>query len=422
MTRAALTGALRAAVDDWAHAPAPLPITGGVQAYAWGQRNGGAVIPRLLGIAPAADRPYAELWLGAHPLLPATVNLGGAAVSLADVIAAAPAVALGAGSTARFGPELPFLMKVLAAERPLSIQAHPTQAQAQAGFDREDAAGVPRDAPHRIYRDRNHKPELILALDDFHALLGFRPPHEIAALVGATPELGPVLGGGPGGDTRAWLKALFARCFDPADVAVASALGALMARLETEDRARPFARDRVEHWILRAARSLGNAADRGLLAFFLLNLVRLIEGQALFLGAGEPHAYLEGVGVEVMANSDNVLRGGLTPKHVDVAALLDTLTFDAGPPRILTAAADGAYPTPAAEFITARLALRAGESREIGGARGADVVLMWEGQGFVAGVPARAGAAFFVPAALGAYRMTAESGPLLAFRSSVPQF
>jgi mannose-6-phosphate isomerase len=404
-------------------APAPLLLTGGVQNYAWGQRNAAAIIPRLLGVAPEPDRPYAELWLGAHPVLPATATVGGVTLNLIDLIGAAPAFLLGVSAVRAFGPQLPFLMKLLAAAHPLSIQAHPNRAQAEAGFAHEEAAGIPLHAAHRMYRDRNHKPELIVALDEFVVLKGFRPVEDIQAEFARTPELAPLLRApapstSDGTEARhAWLRALFAHLLSPAAAEVDAALAAWLRRLETETRARPFTDAQPAHWVLRAA-AVAATPDRGLLAFCLLNLVHLRPGQALFLGPGELHAYLEGTGIEVMANSDNVLRGGLTPKPVDVAALIATLTFDAGPPQILNAAADGHYATPAREFVTARLALPAGDTITVADARGADVVLLLEGHGQLADTPARAGQSFLLPAGLGSYRLTAGDAGLLAFRTT----
>jgi mannose-6-phosphate isomerase len=426
----ALSPATRAAIEGWTRAPAPLLLTGGVQNYAWGQRNAAAIIPRLLGVAAESDRPYAELWLGAHPVLPATVTVNGVVVNLIDLIAAAPAFVLGQTCLETFGPQLPFLMKVLAAAHPLSIQAHPNRAQAEAGFAREEATGIPLQAAHRMYRDRNHKPELIVALDEFVALKGFRPVEDIQATFARAPELAPLLRApapptSDGVDARsAWLRALFTHLLSPAAVEVDVALAAWLRRLEVEDRAQSLSDGQPAYWVRRAAQTLGAATaataapDRGLLAFCLLNLVHLRPGQALFLGPGDLHAYLEGSGIEVMANSDNVLRGGLTPKPIDVEALIATLTFDAGTPQILNAAADGHYNTPAKEFVTARLALPSGGVVTLTGARGADIVLLLEGHGQLADTLARAGQAFLIPAGLGSYRLTAGDTGLLAFRTT----
>ncbi|HXI58051.1 MAG TPA: mannose-6-phosphate isomerase, class I [Polyangia bacterium] len=449
MSPAAASGGAAAAIESWKRAPAPLPLSGGVQPYVWGQRDKQAIIPRLLGIAPVPDQPYAELWLGAHPQLPSTVSIAGASINMIELIAAAPEAVLGAPAVRRFGPQLPFLMKVLAAAQPLSIQAHPDQGQAEAGFAREEAAGIPREAPQRNYRDPRHKPELIVALGDLFALKGFRPVEEIAADFSRTPELAPLLRLPPPADEtdrdrrnaarRAWVKELFTRSLshttettettDP----IGAALEALVRRLETEDRVQPFGREQIEYWLLRAAHALagaptGRGPDRGLLSFYLLNFIHLRAGQALYLGPGELHAYLEGAGVEVMANSDNVLRGGLTPKHVDVPALLATLTFDVGTPTILQARPDGVYTTPTSEFVTARLTLSGGAAVDVDGVRGADLLLVTRGEvtlvpappSPVATVKAPTGRALLMPAAMGAYQIRAERAPATVFRVSIP--
>jgi len=415
------------AVEAWKRDPTPLRLACGVQHYAWGQRGATAFIPRLLGVAPEPGQPYAELWIGAHPVLPAEVALDGVDLRLDDLVAAAPEAVLGSRAAAAFGGELPFLMKVLAAERPLSIQAHPNRAQAEEGFAREEAAGIPLDAPHRSYRDRHHKPELIVALTPFYALEGFRPPDAIAAALARTPELAFLTASLPApGDPRAWLRRLFETCMSPAATEVGRALERLTARLEAEARARPFPREAVEHWFLRAAHELSDPAapDRDLLAFYLLDFVVLAPGQALFLDAGELHAYLEGVGVEVMASSDNVLRGGLTPKHVDVPALLRTLTFRPGPARVLAPRADGTYETPAPEFETAARNLDAGGRARIPAPHGAAVALVVEGEAaVVAGarrLPLRQGEAVLLPAALPAYEIVSERDATRVFLTRVP--
>ena len=266
-----------------------VPISNTPRDYAWGSTT---AIPELFGVAPDG-RPQAELWLGTHPGSPALTADG---APLAEV----------AGT-------LPFLLKVLAAASPLSLQAHPTPEQAAAGYDREDAAGVPLDAPERNYKDRGHKPELIVALSErFRALCGFRP----------TSQTRLTLEGVPGAES-------------------------LRERLDSDD----ALRDVVEWLISRGAgvdelvaavsahsgdglewetvRLLAETypGDPGIVISLLLHTVELRAGEALYLPAGNIHAYLEGLGIELMAASDNVLRGGQTPKHIDVPELLSVLDF-----------------------------------------------------------------------------------------------
>ena len=325
-------------------------LEGAIRKYDWGSTSS---IPSLLGCAEDG-KPWAELWLGAHPSAPSVV--GESRTPLDELIAADPAAQLGTAVTDRFG-SLPFLFKVLAAAAPLSLQAHPSVPQAEAGYAREDAAGIPIDAPNRSFRDRFHKPELICALTDFHALCGFRDPvatldvlatidtaaldpiRDRLAVFSDVDGLGPLLEyllTLPATDATALVAPVVAACGVPgsdrhADVrAMAAALG--------------------ERY----------PGDAGVVTALLLNLVHLKPGEALFLGAGNLHAYLGGTGVEIMANSDNVLRGGLTTKHIDIPTLLEVV--DARPiepvvqrPALVRGIAS--YDTPVPEFLLDRLDL-----------------------------------------------------------------
>ena len=274
--------------DLLADLPDIFEIGGVLRRYDWGSTR---MLQELLGAEPDG-RPAAELWFGGHPGDPSPA-LG---TTLDRLLASEP---------------LPFLTKILAAERALSIQVHPTRAQAEAGFDREEAAGIPREARERNYVDRNHKPELLCALTPFEALCGFRPVDRTLALLDevALPELGFVADAlrGPDG-----LRAAFTAVLHHADPA---ALAHALASAEHPDL-----------WpVRRAAEHF--PGDVGVVLAVLLNPVRLEPGQAIYLGAGNVHAYLRGMGVEVMASSDNVLRCGLTSKHIDVAELLAITDF-----------------------------------------------------------------------------------------------
>lgn len=369
-----------------------------VRSYAWGSTT---VIPGLLGREPSGE-PQAELWIGAHPGAPSVVVGDGR--GLDEVIAADPESILGAGVVERFGPSLPFLLKVLAVGAPLSIQVHPTIAQAETGFAAEDAAGVPLGAPQRNYRDRNHKPEMVVALTDFEALLGFRAPDETAALLTrfGVPELTAAADTVRAHDglatlTRDWLTmpahdagALVRRVVEAAP-RVGGSLGALVGRL-------------------------GPAfpGDRGILLALLLRHVRLRPGQAAFVPAGVPHMYLGGVAVEPQASSDNTLRAGLTPKHVDVAEVLRLLRYEPDGALMIGPVGDASrlhYPVPAmAEFALSRLDLSGAPAHVDGGPR---IVLVTEGRVEVgtAGDPGRAvpverGHAAFVAASEGVATVT----------------
>jgi len=283
-----------------------------VQHYAWGSRR---AIPELCQIAPDG-RPQAEMWMGAHPVAPSAIRRDGRRLRLDDLISSAPAETVGPHVCEQFGDRLPFLLKVLAAAEPLSLQAHPSLAQAREGFAREEQAGIPRDAPNRSFRDEQHKPELICALTPFEALSGFRPVSETLTLLRSldTPALaGAVDALAQKGEAalrdllREWLA-------HPDPAQVAAVVAACSAAAEG-----PYQASRL--WAVRLAEMYGD--DPGVLISLLLNHVELAPGQAMFLDAGNLHAYLDGVGVEIMASSDNVLRGGLTEKHVDVDALAD---------------------------------------------------------------------------------------------------
>ncbi|HYQ65511.1 mannose-6-phosphate isomerase, class I [Actinophytocola sp.] len=321
-----------------------------VRHYAWGSRT---AIAGLLGKPVPAPHPEAELWLGAHPGDPSRV----AGESLVDVLAADPDGQLGVPVVSRWQGRLPFLLKVLAAEEPLSLQAHPSASQAAEGYAREEARGIPRDASNRNYPDPTPKPELLCALTEFHALAGFREPHKTVELLQAvaTPGLAPyvhLLGAEP---NHAGLRALFTTWITlpqpKIDALVPELLDECVVHVKEHG---PFELE------CRTILELGESypGDAGVLAATLLNRLVLAPGEAIFLPAGNLHAYLRGEGVEVLANSDNVLRCGFTPKHVDVPELLRVLDFSYGDMAVTTGTPEGAryvYRTAAPEFELSRL-------------------------------------------------------------------
>ncbi|MBF6327183.1 mannose-6-phosphate isomerase, class I [Nocardia transvalensis] len=345
-----------------------LELVGALRSYAWGSRT---ALAQLCGRPVPSAHPEAELWFGAHPADPAQVCLDGRTASLLEVVAADPQHELGPVAPA-FGGRLPFLLKILAAEEPLSLQAHPSLEQARAGYERENHARVPLDSPLRNYRDENHKPELVVALERFEALAGFRDPHRTVALLNAlaVPELvayAELLAAQPDSDG---LRTLFTTWITLPQAMLATLLpkvldGCVRYLKNSDDDSQAGKEFAAE---ARTTLELAEAypGDAGVLASLLLNRVTLEPGQGLFLAAGNLHAYLRGVGVEIMANSDNVLRGGLTPKHVDVPELLRVLDFEPLDLPIVTPEplGDGAfvYHTPAPEFELRRFDL--GESAE----------------------------------------------------------
>ncbi|MBD8043132.1 mannose-6-phosphate isomerase, class I [Arthrobacter sp. Sa2BUA2] len=348
-------------------------LAGNLRPYAWGSMT---AMAELFGRDPSGE-PEAELWFGAHPGAPSRiVDPQGSAETLDELIAADPEAALGRRTVAEHGPALPFLAKLLAAGSPLSLQVHPTREQAKAGFAAEDAAGVDRSASDRNYKDANHKPEMIFALTPFEALCGFRTPAEAAGLFRALARLIEASG-------------------RPSPTLLAETVSDLdSGRPEAEKLEKVFRRlisggEEVRDAVTAAAetvRGLGSEppadldpalaaigeldgyypADPGVLISLLLNRASLRPGEAIYLPAGNIHAYLSGLGVEVMASSDNVLRGGLTPKHVDIPELLKTVDFrPLGIPRLkagFTGLGQEIYQPPFSEFCLQRLELDQAEA------------------------------------------------------------
>ncbi|GHE69705.1 mannose-6-phosphate isomerase, class I [Streptomyces spiralis] len=374
-----------------------------IRPYAWGSTT---AIPHLLGVEPSGE-PQAEMWMGAHPGAPSRTTRG----TLVEVIESDPKRELGAEAVAKFGPHLPFLLKILAAGAPLSLQVHPDLRQAQEGYADEQRRGIPVDAPHRNYKDANHKPELICALTEFDGLCGFRTPAEAADLLAALDV----------DSLKPYVDLLHAH---PEEAALREVLTAIL----TADR------EEMTHTVAEAAAACARLGgdhapyagiahhypgDPGVLAAILLNHVRLQPGEALFLGAGIPHAYLSGLGVEIMANSDNVLRCGLTPKHVDVPELLRVVRFEAGDPGVLRpeAAPDGeeVYETPIDEFRLSRYVLPEGTTAHDLTLRTPQILLCTAGSVHVGEHELTAGQSVFVPAA----EKTEVSGAGTVFRATV---
>ena len=305
-------------------------VTGQVQHYDWGTI---AEIPRLLGVE-SDGCPWAEYWLGAHPKAPSLLaddcDINGAdradgGQPLDRWLAEHPDQ-LGQASREVFGDRLSFLLKILSAEQPLSIQAHPSRTQAQLGFAQENAAGVPIDDPRRLYRDDWPKPEMIVALTEFHALYGFRDPHEsrrmltvFDAVDGFPGLVAPLEDPGSEG-----IAAVLTSCLQPDEQNRRVIAGMIAAAHDLVQGHDPASMQEDAPQLARTAVDLDRAypGDPSILAALLMNRVHLRPGESLFLGAGTMHAYLHGTGIEIMASSDNVLRGGLTSKHIDVPALL----------------------------------------------------------------------------------------------------
>jgi mannose-6-phosphate isomerase len=390
-----------------------------VQPYAWGSTT---AIADLLGTASPAREPQAELWMGTHPKGPSTVVCDDVRMPLHQLIEKYPADILGRDVAMRFDNQLPYLFKVLAAARPLSIQAHPSRRQAQAGFRRENREGKSLDAPDRNYRDDNHKPEIICALTPFWGLNGFRRVSAAAALL--APVCPQVLE-----DELAALDPLQGEGLKPFFTAMMtlSADERRTAAREVRDKATKWTdTSPVYRWMVELARAYPD--DMGILSPALLNLICLAPGQAMYLPAGQLHAYLDGVGIELMANSDNVLRGGLTPKHVDVAELLGVVRFVETTVALLAPAPVGpgesGFDCPAEEFSLCVIQTTDGQPYVSPAKRSVEILLCTTGQGRLEGggqgeapLTVKKGDSFLVPACLAPYTV---SGSVSLYKAAVP--
>ena len=346
----------------------PYKLKNQIQEYPWGSTT---LIPELLGSENPDEKPFAEMWMGVHPRGPSTIDAEGDERSLASIIESRPEELLGDGAARRFSGSLPFLFKLLAAGQPLSIQAHPNREQAEEGYSREEREGIPVDAFHRNYRDRNHKPEVMCALTPFTAMCGFRSPDEVHAnFSGIDSEVVrekilPALEGRSAVDVETDAAAA-SRDGGDADAERLERFFHVLMTLgdeETEELVQALTiwakKERCEEARL-VDRFYGlHGVDRGIAAPLYLNVLTLEEGEALFQPAGVLHAYVEGMGVELMANSDNVLRGGLTNKHVDVRELLSLLSFSPRRPDVIrpqeVLPGVDEYPVPIDEFLLRRV-------------------------------------------------------------------
>src|SRR4051812_22636742 len=384
-------------------------MTNAVRHYPWGSHT---VIPELLGQPSPADQPHAELWMGAHPGEPSVLSDGR---SLDKAIAAEPDALLGPAVRERFGDRLPFLMKVLAADMPLSLQAHPTTAQAEAGFAAEEAAGIPVDDPTRTFKDPYHKPEILCAITPVEALCGFRPVEESLHCLAKLqlPELKPTIASLAKGGLRTAIPQLIALT----ERRRKSLVSAVAAKAQSFVDAADPEFINTYRWAARLAEAY--PGDPGVVISLMCNHLTLAPGEAVFLPAGNLHAYLSGAGVEVMASSDNVLRGGLTVKHVDLAALIEVLDFtDGRVPVIHPVLGPGGlrYPVPVEDFDLTRVQLddRSGSLTT----RGPRVLFCTGGAAVLASpdaeVTLRQGQSAFVPAGT---PITA-SGPAVLYRTT----
>ncbi|HUC81150.1 MAG TPA: mannose-6-phosphate isomerase, class I [Flavisolibacter sp.] len=304
-------------------------LKGVVQHYSWG---GTDFIPQLLSVANPEGKPFGEYWLGAHPKSPAVIEDQN--ISLHQFISDHPVETLGEIIAAKFG-SLPYLLKILDVRQMLSIQVHPSKSVAEEEFEKENNKGIPLAAPHRNYKDRNHKPELMVALSDFWLLHGFKKEEELNDVLNRVPELTSFASHFENGNYRKLYEAVMTLSHKEVDAVLAP----LMQRIIPLYESNALQKSSEDFWAARAALTFCKDGhyDRGIFSIYFFNLLHLAKGEAIYQPAGLPHAYLEGQNVEVMANSDNVLRAGLTDKHVDVSELMKLVKFEATLPNIIAA-------------------------------------------------------------------------------------
>ena len=388
-----------------------------IQNYAWGSKT---AIADLTGRSKPSLKPEAELWMGAHPKAPSKVICNGDTMTLIDLITRYPKEILGEKVVRRFGNQLPFLFKVLAATEPLSIQAHPNQDQARSGYERENQAKIPLDASHRNYRDDKHKPEIICALTDFWGLNGFRAiedlrcqlqcycPDSLAIFFATLP---------PENALRQLFRHMLTLQGREKDNTIAEALDQAQKTVPNNP---------ISQWLLNL--NVAYPGDIGLLLPMILNLVKLTPGQAMYLPAGRLHAYLEGVGIELMANSDNVLRGGLTPKHIDREELMRVLQFESHDPGVMTAQlispSESRFLTLADEFTLSHLIVAPGGNHESSTDHNVEILLLISGQATLETITTgdqlhlTCGNSVLIPAVAGSYRI---SGQAEIYKATVPE-
>lgn len=386
--------------------------------YAWGSRT---FISSLTGKETPSANPQAEMWMGAHTKAPSILKIENNKIQLHKLISKHPVETLNSYVAEKFSKELPFLFKVLAASKPLSIQAHPDKIQAVEGFKRENLNKIPIDAPERNYRDKNHKPELICALSNMWLLKGFRHPSQIMELFGPFEKV---------------LNKKVIHSIKEPD-AVENLKGFLKILLYLDEGEKNNLLNEIKNisekviesnpaykWVSRLKKEYPN--DIGALSPLFLNLINMKPGEAIFLPEREFHAYLEGAGLEIMANSDNVLRGGLTNKHIDKSELFNVLDFTPSetekikPKRINF---EQVFESSAEEFMLSRIHLpdtgsiyRSSESRSV------EIILCTDGFAEISAsvnnqLTLSKGMSAFIPASAGMYTIRGES---TVFKATVP--
>ena len=339
-------------------------LEGKVQHYDWG---GTQYLPELLHMPNPKNRPFAEYWMGAHSQAPSqAIDSKGTRLSLDQWIASSPEMTMGPLVYHEFG-RLPYLLKILDVKNMLSIQVHPNKSNAESAFASENRLRVPLDSPSRNYKDDNHKPELMVALGDFWLLHGFKPRKALQEMLGEIKEfnfLQDIFGEGN-------YKNLYQRIMYMEQSEVDRIMRPLLDRIQPAYFQGKLSKHTEDFWAARAATIFKDQGriDRGIFSIYFFNLLSLNKGEAIFQDAGIPHAYLEGQNIEIMANSDNVLRAGLTSKHINVNELMKHILFEPTIPEIIhpEKRPDGwnVFPTPAADFELRLLSLERNESIKV---------------------------------------------------------
>jgi mannose-6-phosphate isomerase len=368
-------------------------LAGKVQHYEWGGPN---FIPGLIGIPKESSKPYAEYWLGAHPGASSKIEIDGRWAELNKLIQQEPTTFIGENVYTKFG-ELPYLLKVLDVKDMLSIQVHPTKEGATKGFDAEEAAGIPINASHRNYKDKNHKPEVMVALSEFWLLHGFKKEDELQKVLNEISQFEFLLSV----FENSGYRGLYKTVMELPQQRVDEILGPLVK--DELAKKNELTKDKPGFWVnkLYPQKQEIKDIDRGIFSIYFFNIVNVHPGEAIFQAAGIPHAYLEGQNVELMANSDNVLRGGLTSKHIDVGELLKHTTFQGVVPNVMKGImlndSEKTYPCPVADFGISLLEVEEGK-QYASKSSSAEIYLVVEGAVDVIGgnQQFKKGAAFFV--------------------------
>lgn len=396
-------------------------LKGKIQHYAWG---GYHFIPQLLGIKNDNHQPFAEYWLGTHINGPTLVKYNdNQHIPLPEFIKKNPETVLGKTVAARFN-NLPYLLKVLDVKNMLSIQVHPSKTEAEKGFAKENALGIPIDAMHRNYKDDNHKPEVMVALSEFWLLHGFKEKKVLTATLQNTEALQNLL---PVFEKEGYYS-LYKYVMEMPQSQVNEVLKPLLQQAEPLYKNNQLRKTDPAYWackLLTADNSQLNKIDRGIFSIYLFNLVYLYPGQAIFQGAGVPHAYLEGQNIELMSNSDNVLRGGLTTKHIDIPELLKHTLFQGFVPHILNGEKKGTetiYHCPVPDFVISKIQLDLLSTYQHL-AISAEILLLTEGEACISSdkqtLSIKKGEAVLINAAEN-YSISSKSSSVL-FKAAVPE-